>query len=171
MARFLHHLFSLDPRKVRLWFLALAFAAGLAAGVVLCTSANAVSYSWMRSAADSPVSIVKLLGVILLPFLFSAAAVYLDRSWFLIPIAFCKALSFSYVACAISRAYGGAGWLMQPLLMFADAAFLPVLVFFWIGYGFGGRKMSCRTVFLFFCIAVAVGYFDHCLISPILVVL
>lgn len=171
MTRFLRHFFPPDPRKVKLWCLAFAFAAGLTAGVVSCTSAGAVSYSWMRIAAGSAVSIVELLGVILLPFLFSAAAVYLDQVWFLIPIAFCKALSFSQVACTISRAYGPAGWLMRPLLMFADTAFLPVLVFFWIRYGFGGKKMSCWTVLVFFSIAGAIGYFDHCLISPMLAVL
>lgn len=171
MARFLRHDFSVDPRKVGLWFLAFAFAAGLAAGSFLCSSAEFTGVSWMRGAAESPVSIVCLLGVIVLPFLFSAAAVFLNQVWLLIPIAFGKALSFIQVSLGISMAYGSAGWLMRCLLMFADSAFLPVLVFFWIRYGFGRRPMSCRTVLGFLAVAVAIGCFDYYMISPILVVL
>lgn len=169
MARFLRYDFSPDPRKAGLWILAFAFAAGLVAGSVLYTSADIGSLSWMRGAAGSTVSIVGLLSVILLPFLFSAAAVFVNRIWLLIPVAFCKALSFIQVALGISMAYGSAGWLMRFLLMFADILCLPLLVFFWIHYGWGRKKMSCWTVLCFLVIAAAIGCFDFCVISPILV--
>lgn len=169
MARFLRHDFSLDPRKVGLWILAFSFAAGLAAGSFSCSSAEFNSVSWMRGAADSPVSIVGLLGVICLPFIFSAAAVFMNQIWLLIPIAFCKALSFIQVSLGISKAYGSAGWLMRFLLMFADIVCLPVLVFFWVRFGFCRKPMSCWTVLSFLGIAACIGCFDFCVISPIVV--
>ena len=169
MARFLRHGFSFDPRKVTLWLLAFVFTAGLAAGCFLCSSAEAGSVSWIRGVQTGSVSMGGLLSVICLPFLFSAAAVYMNRIWLLMPIAFCKALSFVQVSLGISKAYGSAGWLMRFLLMFADIACLPVLVFFWIRYGCGGKKMSWRTVLGLFAISAAVSCFDFCVISPILV--
>ncbi len=166
MARFLHYDFAVNSRKVWQWLLAFAFAAGLAAGSILYLSAEFKSVSWMRGAADSPVSIVGLLGVILLPFLFSAAAVFLNRDWLLIPIAFLKALSFVQVSLGISQAYGSAGWLMRFLLMFADSISLPVLVYFWICFGFSGKKLSGWRFLCFIAAAACIGCFDFCVISP-----
>lgn len=168
MARFLLHNFPIDRCKVRPWILAFAFLIGLLLGSVFYFSAEIESVSWMRGAARSPVSIVGLLSVILLPFLFSAGAVFSSQFWLLIPIAFCKALSFVQVSLGISRAYGSAGWLMRFLVMFADSVFLPVLIFFWIRFGDGSRRMSYRTFFSFLAVAVCIGWFDSCVISPFL---
>ena len=168
MARFLLHDISHKSRRVAVLFLAFAFISGLLMGCVIQLSAEFDSYSWMRGTPDAPVSIVGLLSVILLPFLFSAFAVYSSQRWLLIPIAFCKALSFALVACGIGAAYGSAGWLMRILLMFTDIFSLPLLVLFWVRYCGGERRLTLHSVFTYFTAAACIGSIDFFVISPFL---
>ena len=168
MARFLHHDFPLWWRKGSTVFLASCFASGLAAGCMAFFSAECETASLMRAAADSRVSIVGLLSVIFLPFLFSAFAVYLRQPWWLLPIAFCKAFSFALVFLGITAAYGSAGWLMRLLLMFSDLWTLPLLCYFWLRYATGERRLALRVIPSYLCAVLLIAIIDHCLISPFL---
>ena len=168
MARFLLHENTHRSRRPAVFLLALAFLSGLLVGCVIQLSAEFDSLSWMRGMADAPVTIVGLLSVVFLPFLFSAFAVYASQRWLLFPIAFCKALSFALAACGISIAYGSAGWLMRFLLMFTDILSLPLLAFFWLRYSGGGRRLSLYSVFTYFAAAACIGSIDFFVISPFL---
>lgn len=168
MARFLlNEKFPVSRKGPRL-LLALAFLGGLLVGAYVHIAAEYDTVSWMRGALDGHVSIVGLLSVIFLPFLFSAFAVYASQRWLLVPIAFCKAVSFAQSACGISVAFGSAGWLLRFLLMFTDILTLPLLVLFWLRYCGGGQKLKWFSVFPYLCAAASIGSVDFFMISPFL---
>lgn len=168
MARFLLHGGSLCSRKDSVRSLAFIFLAGIVAGCILYFSAEFDSVSWMRGALYSPVSIVGLLSVILLPFLFSVFAAMTAQHWMLLLIVFCKAVSFAQVACGITVAFGSAGWLMRSLLMFTDIFSLPVLLLFWLRYWGGRRRLTVHAALAYLAVLVSVGGIDILFISPIL---
>lgn len=168
MARFLLHHNSLVSRKAYVFFLASTFLSGLLVGCFARTSAEVDSVSWMRGVLDAPVSIVGLLSVIFLPFLFSAFAVYTSQHWLLAPIAFWKALSFALAAGWIGAAFGSAGWLMRILLMFTDICSMPLLILFWLRYGCRERQPKLLSVLNFLGAAICIGSIDFFMISPIL---
>lgn len=167
MPRFLIHDFPPNSRKAHRGALAFALLGGLILGCVIYPSAEFDSSFLMCSAADSAVSIVGLLSVVLLPFLFSAVAVYISQPCLLLGIAFCKGLSFSLVSLGVMTAYGSAGWLMRSLLMFADILSLPMLVFFWIHYGISGR-ITLRGILVCLAVCVFICSIDSWIIAPFL---
>ena len=70
--------------------------------------------------------------VLLLPLLFSAAAVYVNRPVLLIPLAFWKAFFFCFVFSGFWRICGSTGWLVCGLAMFGSLCSLPVLCWYWL---------------------------------------
>lgn len=168
MARFLHHDFPTWWRKCCTAFLASSWLLGLIVGCLIFYAAGYECVSWMRAAADSRVSIVGLLSVIILPFLFSAFAVYISHSWLLLIVAFGKAVSFSLVSLGILISFGSAGWLMRFLLMFSDLCALPLLFLFWMRFISGERRITLRSGLLFSAAGLVIGSIDFYLISPIL---
>lgn len=131
MARFLHHDVSFTRCKVSLYILASVWTLGLLSGIWVFASADGSLLSLMRSAAYGSVSIVSLLIMTGLPFLFSAFAVYISCPWLVFPIAFCKGLCLSFVSLGILLSYGNGGWLMGFLVGFCDVVTLPLLYWFW----------------------------------------
>lgn len=168
MARFSHHDFTDFWRRCSRLCLALIWIFGLIAGCILFFSAEPEFSSLMPMAVGGRVSIVGLLSVILLPFLFSAFAVFISQSWLLLPLAFCKAVCFSYVSLGVMEAYGSAGWLMRLLLMFSDIAVLPLLYGYWQRYISGDRQFGIWPGLLFLVGGLCIGSMDYCLISPFL---
>ena len=167
MPRLFDHDFSPYSRKVRSILLAFTFLCGMILGCVIYQSAELESVRLMRSAVHGPVSIVGLLIVVLLPFLFSAVAVYISKPCLLLGVAFCKGLFFSLVSMGVMGAYGSAGWLMRFLLMFTDIVSMPVLVFFWLHSGVSGR-ISLREILVILAICVCICGIDARIISPVL---
>ena len=113
----------------------------------------------MRGILFGSVSIVSLLSVGLIPFLFTAYAVCLSKSWILFAVSFCKALLFSFMAMGISSAFGSAGWLVSALVLFSGHMWNWILYFLWIRI-LAGRKIHWSLVTVAFlltgCIAVYV---------------
>lgn len=148
--------------------LILVWCGGLLLGALGASGASNSINSLMRACVDSRVTIVGLLSVPLLPFLFSAVAVYLSISWLIYPIGFVKAFCFGFCACAVTIAYGSAGWLMMYLLLFTDCLTLPVLCWFWIRHVDGnkgrlwGDGVACMLWF------VLIGSFDFWVVLPLL---
>lgn len=167
MARFLHRFFSELRRKSNVWILAVCFFAGLVLGIRASHEAG-LSFPLMRGALKSTVSIVRLLSILLLPFLFSALAVYFSKPKLLYGIAFLKAFVFAFISAGISAGFGGAGWLIRWLLMFSDSLCLPVLLLYWLRHIPGRRRFqTADTMILAGCIGL-VGLLDHRLIMPLL---
>lgn len=168
MARFLHYDFPFFWRKASTAFLAMCWLLGLLSGAVLSGMAEPAFTSMMRAAAESRVSIVRLLTVTVLPFLCSAFAVYLSRPWLLLPIAFCKGLTVSCTAFGITAVYGSAGWLIRGLTMFSSFCTVPVLVFYWLKHISGERRFSGVSLLLSLASVCLVCGIDYCYIAPIL---
>ena len=117
--------------------------------------------------ARSGVSLAGVLASMTLPLLVSALAVYVGRPLLMIPVALCKAFSFSAIACGLASAWGSAGWLVSGLAMFSSVCAMPVLCWYWL------RQLDCREFRpVPFAAALGVlillGILDDCLILPFL---
>ena len=120
--------------------------------------------SLMHMLLQSHMSIVGGLAVSFLPLCISVALIYLNRTVFLIPIAFAKAFLYSYASLCVISAFGAAGWLVWILFLSSD--FLISLLSFrlWFRY-LGVRKgmereilktaICCVGVFIIDCLIVA----------------
>ena len=97
--------------------LAWAFGSGLLAGSLVSGGAQAVFTDERLVLAQS--AGVSAFVPAVLPLLISGFAVYAGWPLLLIPAAFWKAFSFSYVALGVIRAWGSAGWMVGGLAMFA----------------------------------------------------
>lgn len=155
--------------KQRLHMLLFAFLwfAGLLLGLRAAHLPGSAYTSLMLAAFESRVSIVGLAAVLLLPFLFSAFAVFISQPWLLLPIAFGKAVAFGCCVGGISVAFGSAGWLARWLLMFSDCCMLPVLCWFWLRCLSGG-KMPAKDLAVCVTAAVVIGSLDYGIVSPFL---
>ncbi len=142
--------------------LAICWLAGLVCGMLLSLYAGTPIFSMMRSALYAPVSIVSLLITGLIPFLFTAFAVFISKPWLIFAICFCKACLVSFVSTGISAAYGSAGWLVCSLLLFHSGAVCVMLHLLWSGI-LSGRRGRWLAALLGM---VAAGFASYYIISP-----
>ena len=143
------------------FFLIFLWCIGFACGANLARrTGNFVSL--MRACCESRVSIVGLVTVPFLPFLFSAVAVYLSSLPLLYLTAFFKTFSFGFCIFAVTRSFGSAGWLIRFLLLFTDICTLPVLLRFQYVQSRLGRKNFWRN-----SICCALYFVGVCLIDQI----
>ena len=166
MARLFHLSFPEWWRKYRSVLLALCYLAGLFFGVFVFRSADERLELLMRGAFSGTVSIVGLLCVTILPFLFSAFAVFLSRPVLLFLVSFVQAFAFSFVSLGILRCSGSAGWLTRWLLCFSGSVFAPVLYLYWqrhLTRPFSGLEAAGML-----SVCLLIGSIDYCLISPFL---
>ena len=171
MGRFFNLKLPYFSRKSSLMLLAFSWFLGLFLGAVFSVAAGEPIVSLMRTAVSSRVSFSGLLTAILLPFLLSALAVFISEPYLLFVIAFLKAFTFSYVGIGVMAAYGSAGWLIRLLLMFSDCCFLPLLMLYWIRLISGKRGSAIPVTVVTGFLAVAIGSFDFCVVSPFLATL
>lgn len=113
-------------------YLAFSWIAGMVCGSFFYLWAGESIFILMRSVVYSPVSIVGVLCVSLLPILISAYAVFLSNLSLLLSICFAKAFLFSFVSLGILWAFASAGWLMRILLLFSEWTSLPILYWYWL---------------------------------------
>ena len=168
MARFLHHSLKISGCNWRDFLLALSWILGLISGCTLCLSADTTAFSLMRMAPGCPVSIVRLLAVTFLPFLFSGFAAFITQAWLLIPIAFLKSFTFSAASTAVMLSFGAAGWLICILLMFSSICTMPILILYWIRYSRKGYPLALWHKISFISLIFAVCGIDFYVISPFL---
>lgn len=152
-------------------FLAFSLIAGLILGALTASSASDSVMLLMRLAICRPVSIVGLLSICLLPFLFSVLAVFLSKSWLLIPVCFSKAFNYSFCALIISRIAGDPGWLLHILFLFSDTCLFVMLCWFWIRHITGMRATVIRDAAICIVVFIVLGALDYCYISPFLAML
>ena len=150
--------------------LALFFLLGLLLGVWFSLCASDALVSPMRAVVSGRVSIIGLLSSLALPLLFSAFAVYIGRPLLLIPIAFCKAFSFSFLGCGLLTAWNSAGWLITCLTLFPTGCSLPVLCRYWLGQIFRpGFRLP--PLLLSLAALAVIGIANYYLILPFLAVI
>ena len=166
MVRFFRTDFLSSFRSKFALHLASAWLIGLLFGAFFACSSDPSLFLMMRSAHKSAVSIVGLLGVMLLPLLLTALAVYISKIYFLIPIVFGKAFLFAYISVAAFCCRNTGGWLYWLLLLFGDICSAPIYLRLWMQIPTAPRKGL-----MFFSSSVAVliiGFLDFQYISPLL---
>lgn len=150
-------------------FLLFVFSgASLVFGTLLAAFADNSSFSWMRLAADSRLSIVCLFAVQLLPFLIAAYAVHISRLWLLYTVCGCKLFIFAYMGAFIFMAFGSAGWLVRWLLLFSDIILVPLLCWFCYRCILGRDDSHNRDFWLCIGIVAVTGMINLLFISPLL---
>lgn len=145
--------------------LAWAFGFGLLAGSLASGGAQAVF-------ANGRLSLSQTAGISAfippaLPLLLSGFAVYAGWPVMLVPTAFWKAFSFSYVAMGVVRAWGSAGWLVGGLTLFGSFCSLSVLWWYWLRH-IGGEGFTGRTFLPALGAVALIGWVDIMVISPFL---
>lgn len=148
--------------------LSLIWLSGLFIGSRFAERSGSDFVSLMRAAPSAGVSIVGLLPVLFLPFLFAAFAVFLLQRWLLYPICFCKAYAFGFVATSVAISYGSAGLLVCCLLLFSDICLMPLLVWLCLRHIRRSTNYLRRDLVICSVCIVAVGCTDCFVISPFL---
>lgn len=168
MARFLHSIVSFCKRKWDKLFLALLWVAGLIIGgfVFRYTGSNFVSQ--MPLAVASQPSIFGLLMSSLLPFLFSAYAVYIGWPRILYGISFLKACGLGYLSNSVVYAFQSAGWLVRWLFLFTDISAAAVLYCYCHRHISGVRKLSAGNFSAYAGVLAAVSLLDYSVITRLL---
>ena len=108
-------------RKWSRWLLAFCWIVGLGLGVLTFRHTGEYTVATMYLRKWDQVSIISLFSCALLPFLFSAFAVYLHRPGLLLIICLVRAFLYGYVLLSVCSAFSGAGWLLRWLLLFTDS--------------------------------------------------
>lgn len=132
MVRYFRVPFSPILRRGSATVLAFTLCCGFLFGSLFAALSGSFSFSMMRTAMISRVSIVSLFAVMLLPLLFTAYAVWSGRLWLVIPVAFCKAVSFGFLGASVMCVQGNSGWLLRLLFLFSDSLTFPILCWFWV---------------------------------------
>ena len=81
-----------QPNHIRELLLGLLWTAGLPAGYLMAKQLSETTYSVMRMAVMTPVSIIGLITVIFLPLLLSVAALIFSKPVLFLPLAFLKSI-------------------------------------------------------------------------------
>ena len=134
--------------------LACMLVLGSTAGIWL-TQGAAGLFSDALDALRTPAGGFALVPVLFAPLIFSALAAAIRRPAFFLPLAFWKALIFSYVFTGFLSACGGAG-----------CAF-PVLCWYWMRH-MDGRGFEIRSFLIALGALAAIGFADLKMISPFL---
>lgn len=125
------------------------------------------SFSLMHHYFSSPVSIVGMFFICVLPFLFAALAVYMNKIHLLFSLVLLRAASFGYCSVLLIHSFSDCGWLVRFFLLFAQVALLPAYFFFILH---GVRKRHHLAVGLLIMVAYigVVVCLDFFVVSPYL---
>lgn len=154
-------------RKLSTIILAFCWFAGLLTGCFFADHAGIFHYSMMRRAVSGSVSIAGLV-VVVLPFLFSAFAVYLSKTWLFLPFCFLKAFQFAYIAGLVGVSFGSAGWLIRLLLFFTDGWEILLLLWIWLRWISGGARQAIREITFCGILCSVIWIIDYFVVSPFL---
>lgn len=168
MARFLHSMYSFTIRKSDHLFLALSWVFGLGLGSFVFRYAGSDLASQMPLAAMRQPSIFGLLTSFLIPFLFSAFAVYISAPRLLYGICFLKAFSLSYVICGVFSAFNTAGWLVFRMLLFTDLVGTVLLYLYWLRHISGARRISSLRLAGYLTAVLLTLWIDFSYVAPLL---
>jgi hypothetical protein len=168
MARFFHSICTYAVSKSDKFLLALSWAAGFCSGCLIFRYAGSDLVTQMPLAVNCQPSIFGLLTSVLLPFLFSAFAVYISVPKLLCVVSFLKACLFAYMSSAVYTAFSGAGWLVRWLFLFTDICGTVLLYHYWHRHITGVRAFSRGTFFIYQTVLFLVVFLDVRFVSPLL---
>ena len=149
------------------YLLIISWTFGLIFGALVARNSVHLPMMICSIATQAP-SLLHLLIVALLPFLFTALAVYLSKPWLIVPIALLKAFCFAFCTFGVVLAFGSAGWLVQLFLLFTDTCVIPILIFSWLRY-LSHTERSMRGLLIVCSVAAfSIAMVDYFVISPFL---
>ena len=148
LCRTITFLKEMTLRKGGTLILAFFWITGLLCGMLSCYLGDYTIFSVMRRSVYSSVSIVWYAVVSIIPFLFSALAVFLSSPWLLLTVCFLKALSFGFMLCGLNWVMGGAGWLICFAVLSDDFFLVPLLYLFSMRHISGEGKCLFREFVL-----------------------
>ena len=167
MVRFFQRHFLQSPRRVCAVILAFALLFGVCFGGICSGLAEPILFQLMYTAAQSRVSIVCLLPVMLLPIVISAFAVSVGLYWLLIPVAFLKTFLFGFLCSGIVILFPDSGPLFAFLFLFMDFLSMPVLCWYWLRC-IHSREAGSRACVLSISCIVGICLLNYLFISPFL---
>lgn len=154
-------------RKGYRLYLAIFWIAGFLTGMWSWFSAGPCCLSMMRTTPNGCMSIVGLICVNILPFLFSAFAVYVSIPEMIFPLCFCRAFFTFVLSLGIMQSFPCAGWLFCILLQGCITD--PLLYFYWLRIVTPKRHLCHPLAFLGIMVAVILAVsMDFYIISPVL---
>lgn len=159
---------SLLFRRKNSLLLAFVWTLGLIGGIYAIFAADHFPVSLMHGFSSETMSIVHLLSLTALPFLFSILAVWAIKPALIMMLCFVKAFLFSYVSLGILQYYGSSGWLIHFLLLFHECASIPILYFFWLRGLYDIGFFHNFEGVLLVSLGLLVGSIDYSIISPFL---
>lgn len=155
---FVFHSIPCPPALVVFWL------TGLTCGMFLSLYAGTPILSMMRGILYDSVSIVSLVVTGLIPFLFTAYAVFISKPRLVLAVCFLKAYLLSFVSTEISAAFASAGWLVRSLILLHNSAVCVMLHLLWIRV-LSGRKVHWFIISIGIVVASVVSFY---IISPLL---
>lgn len=148
--------------------LAFCWTSGFIAGFLFYNYNLHTLSSLMRRIVFTPVSIVGLTLTFLLPFLFSAFAVFNHTPIWIFPISAYKAFSFSIVSIGLVDSMGSAGWLYWILLLTGDILSMPVLYLYWLRSLLNVHGMYAKTMTFLPIVVFLLGGVNNCFLLHVL---
>ena len=142
---------------------------GILLGCII-SSHLSVDDSLMHMLIFSRMSIVGGLAVCFLPLLITAIIIWFGKTWYLVPLAFAKAVLLGTASGIIMRAFSGAGWLLRWLYLFSDSvlSFSYVRLWFCITKESGIPKKELLYTAIY-CLAVFI--IDYFIVAPFVAIL
>ncbi len=147
-------------RKTELVILAFFSFSGSLFGVLISYTSDSFLPHLMHRTIASPVTIVGLVSVTFFPFLITAIATFLSKTYLFFLLAFFKCFSFAFVRSCVYISFPQAGWLVGTLLLLSDSIVVMLLHWFWIRHLHSIRDTAIKD--MIFCLAVT---FAMCIID------
>lgn len=155
-------------RNTRIIALILSVCIAVILGIRCGVAAGDSFLPLVRSAAQSPVSTVRLLYSSLLPFLAAMIAVIYSKAVLLVPVCFLKILGFSICLTSVYIAFGSAGWLVSCLLMGSNAFSVLALLRYSIRHVSGFRSTAISDLAVSVATVLGISLLDRYFIAPFL---
>lgn len=156
----------LRENSTPLW-LSLFWLFGLILGVQTAHVAGQAFLSLMRLGVTGKVSIVSLISCNILPFLLIALAIGASKLWLVCTLFMGEAFRLSFLAFALFRCFGSAGWLVHLLFRFSGLLLVPLYWWFTVS-SCKGDSHSNGSLLLCIVMVVLICCLDYFVICPLL---
>lgn len=151
-------------RRTSARFLAFSFLTGFLFGIYAGVFQDASLFPMMCGIINDSVSIVCLIGILLIPFVISASAFWIDPA-FLFPICFLRAFLYAFIHLTLLRHYSDCGFVIRWLILTSDCLSLPLLYLFWYRR-ISGYSLNLATLITVCAMVCGIGFFDFYTVTP-----
>lgn len=151
-----------------IFILAFLWTASIILGAVFAANAGEKLAPVVFASVHHSVSLAGLVIILLLPLAVSAICIYSRCYTPIFLICCCKGLVVGYCLYAVLLVFETAGWIIWPMLTFADSTMLVPLFWFWLRSLKRNSLVFADLIVCLICAAV-IGCLDYYIISPYLI--